>query len=250
MNINFLEKEVDRVLEDSWTLYKNIDVKNLHNFVMEKDGVKIYKEDREGMPGIIYGYGTIKNEHHPSKIWELTIMPTDKMVMPIEINPLLTNRQILQTFSNNNNNNMNKIILRETYTSGVFLVSDRVFYVATEIKDLGNGEFAIVKGSMESAKADGNFVLAKMKSVLHFIPIMKTISKDDDHGDDDDDDNDNVKKNQNNSVIDSYQTFCMGNTDFGGYIPQWLVDRSSLEIPMSIITLPNFLSKQKYTKQF
>lgn len=205
MSLKFEEKEIDELIQKTIDKFTSLDKSKMH-FLSEKGLVKVYKQEIPHEPLVVYG--TSISPLTPDQLWKIMLLGVDEGGK--ELNPPLVSRDLVQEFSSE------KHIAREVYTANSMMISDREFlYVNAAVKK--DGEVFFVKKSLENVPDPEKLVRAKLTNVFHFTP----------------------QKDGN------YEIKSMTQLVFGGWLPQWLIDKSTLDSPLFINEATKFV-KEKF----
>lgn len=206
MSTNFDEREADKVLLKTLKLYESLDTKELEQ-VSDRNGVNIWQKEFQSEPLLVLGKFKSKTMTPIllEKFWRLSVEDG------YDLNPYLLEKRVLQEFSKE------KTIVTERYTAGTLMVmvSIRDFVYANHFYEK-NGEYFLIRTSLENVPSPRGGVRAKIRNLVHMNPIK-------DGG---------------------YEVTSMLQLDFGGWLPQWLVDKAIFESPYFLIKMNMFVEQQ------
>lgn len=173
--------------------------------VAEKEKVKASTQEIPDEPLLIYGESIYPLK--PEELWKMMFISVEESK---EINPHLISRKMIHEFSSE------KVVMLEVYTAGSIMISDREFIYVNAIVKKGE-ETYLIKKSLENVSEATKNVRAMITNVYHFKP----------------------QKDGQNHITSITQLV------FGGWLPQWLIDKSTLDSPFFVIEANDFLKKNK-----
>lgn len=210
MSHKYDEKDADQVLQNTLDLYHSLDTTKLDK-LSDKSGVKAWKKEIEDEPLLVLGKYT--SEHITpqllEKFWKLDVEEG------YSLNPYLLEKTVLQEFSKE------KSVMTEIYTAGTLMVmvAHREFIYANHFYTK-NGETFLVRTSLDTVPSPKSGVRAKIRNLVHLKPT-----------------NDG-----------KYDVTSMLQLDFGGWLPQWLVDKAIFESPYFLVKMNMFVEQELKNK--